>query len=259
MFSTRDRKPDAELAPPPSNPQNLWRFLAFARPYRWLIVLLVLTGVTRFALQFVNPGEWGLLDGALKNADHLPLASAGPRLERRSIGSRGAGGRPHRALLFQFQEGMLTGRLGNRLVFDLRRRLYSHIQRLSAQLLRQPAGGEHRVADPQATSAWRSADQRRRRSRSPSTHGAFFTLLVLFKMEWRLTLVAFLVMPGYVATLRHLNPRIRAPAADSGKVLAESRAPSTNRWRAFRWCRRLPGARRGAPVRPRDASATSTG
>src|SRR5438874_11263643 len=81
MFSTRDRKSDSELAPPPSNPQNLRRFLAFARPYRWLILVIVGAGVTRYALQFVTP--WGvgfLLDGALKNVDRLAAYLRGPRL-----------------------------------------------------------------------------------------------------------------------------------------------------------------------------------
>src|SRR3954454_22476749 len=120
MFSTRDRNPDAVDAPPPSNPQNLRRFLAFARPYRWLILVIIAAGVTRYALQFVTP--WGvgfLLGGALKNAEHLPAVLRGPRLaQMRRISALLVA-----ALLArcgaQYWESMLTNRLGNRLVFDL--------------------------------------------------------------------------------------------------------------------------------------------
>src|SRR5437868_12019842 len=80
MFSTRDRNSDPIDAPPP-NPQNLRRFLGFARPYRWLILVIIAAGVTRYALQFVTP--WGvgvLLDGALKNIDRLPGFLRGPRI-----------------------------------------------------------------------------------------------------------------------------------------------------------------------------------
>src|SRR5262245_43474617 len=112
--------------------QNLWRFLAFAKPYRWLIVLLIVVGVTRFALQFVTP--WGigfLLDHALTDAAHLAPPQRGPRLEQ----VHWIGLLLTLALLArcfaQYGESMLTNRLGNRLVFDLRRRLYTHIHRLS--------------------------------------------------------------------------------------------------------------------------------
>src|SRR5205823_5713140 len=99
--------------------QNLWRFLTFAKPYRWLIVLLIVVGMTRFALQFVTP--WGighLLDGALKNADRLASSQRGSRVEQ-----------VHWIALLltlaliarcvaQYGETMLTNRLGNRMVFD---------------------------------------------------------------------------------------------------------------------------------------------
>src|SRR5437763_13981446 len=116
MFSTRDRKPDSELAPPPSNPQNLRRFLAFARPYRWLILVIIAAGVTRYALQFVTP--WGvgfLLDGALKNAEHLSAALRGPRLMQVHRISALLVAALLARCVAQYWESILTNRLGNRL------------------------------------------------------------------------------------------------------------------------------------------------
>src|ERR1051326_233916 len=77
------QSPKQKEAPEAVNPRNLWRFLAFAKPYRWLIALLICVGVTRFALQFVTP--WGvghLLDGALKNIDRLRPEQRGTHLEQ---------------------------------------------------------------------------------------------------------------------------------------------------------------------------------
>lgn len=190
--------------------QNLWRFLAFAHPYRWLILVLVLTGVTRFALQFVTPwGVGALLDGALKNADHLLPAQRAPRIDRIHWVTLVLVVALIARCAFQYREGMLTGRLGNRLVFDLRRRLYSHIQRLSLSFFdsRQVGSiGSRVLSDISEAQRLISGGVI---TLAIDTVALAFTLLVLFQMEWRLTLIAFLVMPGYVATLVYLNPRIR--------------------------------------------------
>ena len=77
----RPAGPETAEPPPVAGAQNLRRFLAFARPYRWLILVVITAGVARFMLQFATP--WGvgvLLDGALKDAGHGPVAQAGPRL-----------------------------------------------------------------------------------------------------------------------------------------------------------------------------------
>jgi subfamily B ATP-binding cassette protein MsbA len=207
VMRSLSKKPEEPRGP---DRQNLWRFLAFARPYRWLIVLLVLTGVTRFALQFVTPwGVGALLDGALKNAEHVPLAERGPRIERIHWVTLALVVALIARCCFQFQEAMLTGRLGNRLVFDLRRRLYAHIQRLSLSFFdsRQVGSiGSRVLSDISEAQRLISGGVI---TLAIDTVALSFTLLVLFNLEWRLTLITFLVMPGYVATLKYLNPRIR--------------------------------------------------
>src|SRR5262249_57805624 len=114
-----------------SDRNNLWRFLAVARPYRGLIVMLVLIGVARFALPLAPP--WGvriLIDETLKDAGHLTAAQHAARVHQihwvtllltLALVAR---------VWFLYAESILTGKLGNRLVFDLRRRLYTHIHRL---------------------------------------------------------------------------------------------------------------------------------
>jgi subfamily B ATP-binding cassette protein MsbA len=173
-------------------------------------VLLVLTGVIRFALQFVTP--WGvgvLLDGALKSADRLSAAARGARLEQIHWISLVLVVALVARCLFQYAEAMLTGRLGNRLVFDLRRRLYTHIQRLSLSFFdsRQVGSiGSRVLSDISEAQRLISGGVI---TLAIDTVALLFTLAVLFRLEWRLTLITFVIMPGYVITLRKLNPRIR--------------------------------------------------
>src|SRR5438105_10582866 len=121
------RRRSARTERPAGGRDTLFRFLAFARPYRWWIALIVLAGVTRFALQFATP--WGigvLLDGALKHVDRLPAFARGPRVHQIHWVALILTAALVLRCFAQYAESLLTSRLGNRLVFDLRRRLYAH-------------------------------------------------------------------------------------------------------------------------------------
>jgi len=142
-------------------------------------------------LQFVTP--WGvgvLLDGALKNAGHLPAAARAPRVQQihwialvltLALLTRCAA---------QYGESMLTNRLGNRLVFDLRRRLYTHIHHLSLSFFdsRQVGSIGSRVLND--ISVAQNLIGSGVVSVVIDAVALAFTLLVLFRLEWRLTLIA---------------------------------------------------------------------
>src|SRR5436190_21440353 len=123
----RQRVRDLETpeAAPKSDGKNFGRFLEMARPYRGLIAALIFIGVVRFALPLVTPWSVRVLqDEALKNVDHLTRAQRTARLHQVhwvavvlivALVAR---------VLILYYESILTGKLGNRHVFDLRRRLY---------------------------------------------------------------------------------------------------------------------------------------
>ncbi|HTE21140.1 MAG TPA: ABC transporter ATP-binding protein, partial [Armatimonadota bacterium] len=213
MVRSRSRRSAESDAPElrSEGSRNLWRFLGFARPFRWLIALVVLLGVVRFALQFVTP--WGigvLIDGALKNAGAAPVTNRAPLVQQvHWIGIILTLALVIRCAI-QFAESMLTNRLGNRLVFDLRRRTYVHIHRLSSSFFdsRQVGSIGSRVLND--ISVAQNLIGSGVVSVVIDAVALVFTLLVLFRLEWRLTLAAAAIMPGYVVALRWLNPRIRS-------------------------------------------------
>jgi ABC-type multidrug transport system fused ATPase/permease subunit len=250
---TQEESGDTAEAPP-AQPQNLGRFLGYARPYRWLITMVVLLGVTRYALQFVTP--WGvgvLLDGALKDAGTAPGGRDARLHQLHWIGALMTLALVVRCCL-QYGESILTSRVGNRLVFDLRRQLYVHIHHLSQSFFdsRQVGSIGSRVLND--ISVAQNLIGSGVVSVVIDAVALAFTLAVLFRLEWRLTLVAALIMPGYVASLRRLTRASGRSARRSRTSSRSSPAPSTKPWPVCRSSRRSRGSGRAS-----DSSSTSRG
>lgn len=211
MIRTSSPTVTSEKSEQESPPQTFQRFLAFAMPYRGWILLIVLAGIARFALQFVTP--WGvgeLLDHALKDAGNLTAAQRAAREnEVHWVTALLVLGLIARCFA-QYSETMLTNRMGNRLVFDLRRRLYAHIHRLSQSFFDQRQVGSIGSRVLNDISVAQNLIGSGVVSVVIDGVALIFTLAVLFKLEWRLTFVAVLIMPGYVIALRKINPRVRA-------------------------------------------------
>jgi ABC-type multidrug transport system fused ATPase/permease subunit/CBS domain-containing protein len=216
----KEREAASEVAA--SDRKNLGRFLEMARPYRGLITLLVLIGLARFALPLATP--WGvriLLDETLKNVERLTPAQRAARLHQVHWVSLLLALALLARVLLLYVEAMLTGRLGNRLVFDLRRRLYTHIQRLSHSFFdRKQAGsiGSRVLNDISVAQTLISGGVL---SLALDTVTLVFMIAILFRLEWRLTLVSLVIMPGYVWTLRRLNPRIRSASREIQEKFSE--------------------------------------
>jgi subfamily B ATP-binding cassette protein MsbA len=213
---SRERRAESKgKATAKTDRRNLRRFLAIARPYRGLIVLLVLIGVVRFSLPLVTP--WGvrvLLDEILKGAERLSPAQHASRLTQIHLVSAIMAAALIARVFFQYAESVLTGKLGNRLVFDLRRRLYSHIHGLSLSFFdRRQAGsiGSRILNDISVAQTLISGGVL---SLALDTVTLLFMVALLFRLEWRLAILSLLIMPFYVATLRRLNPRIRAASRE---------------------------------------------
>jgi subfamily B ATP-binding cassette protein MsbA len=193
-----------------------------ARPYRAMIAALVLIGVVRFALQLATP--WGvrvLLDGALKNTEGLTAAAHTARLHQVYSLTLVLTIALVMRCLYLYGEAILTGKLGNRLIFDLRRRLYTHIQRLSLSFFdRKRAGsiGSRILNDISVAQTLISGGVL---SLALDTVTLLFMVALLFRLEWHLTLVSLLVMPAYVVTLGYLNPRIRSASSEIQEKFSE--------------------------------------
>jgi ABC-type multidrug transport system fused ATPase/permease subunit/CBS domain-containing protein len=222
IWRLRVRNREVSEEAPTSDRKNLRRFLEMARPYRGLIVTLVLIGVVRFALPLLTP--WGvrvLLDEALKDVGSLTATQRAARVQQIHWVALVLTAALAARVVVLYYEAILTGKLGNRLVFDLRRRLYTHIQRLSLSFFdRRQAGsiGSRVLNDISVAQTLISGGVL---SLALDTVTLLFMIAILFHLEWRLTLVSLLIMPGYVMTLRRLNPRIRSASREIQEKFSE--------------------------------------
>ncbi|WP_284645377.1 ABC transporter ATP-binding protein [Paenibacillus silviterrae] len=179
----------------------LRRYLQFLWPYRMRIVLILALGVAQFANPLIAPWMTKILiDDVLPGKEgfwtlgKVVLALAGLYLCGIWTG---------------FWRNTATFRLGNRMVFDIRKQLYAQMQLLSQRFYdnRQVGSIVSRI-----TSDVNGAQQ--------MVNGGVINLIIdlflilfagfmLFSLHWQLALLALWILPLYYLTFTNLNVRIR--------------------------------------------------
>ena len=103
-----------------------------------------------------------------------------------------------------------AGIAGNRLIFELQCKLFSHLQRLPHAFFdRNPSGAivsrvlndvqqAHELVNSALIDVWMDAVS------------LGLVVVVLFAMDWRLALVALCIAPVWVTFMRYFSPRIKA-------------------------------------------------
>jgi ATP-binding cassette, subfamily B, multidrug efflux pump len=176
------------------------RLLRYLAPYRWKVGLSVLVLLVIAALELVGPYlTMVALDHAIPDGDlgllwTLALVYFGALLF---------------TLALSYGQEVLTTWLGQRIMFDLRRQIFAHLQRQSLRFFdRNPVGRlMTRVTnDVEVLNQLFS-------SGVVTVFGDVFTLLfivsVMLWMDWRLALVAFAVMPLVVLVAFVFRSRVR--------------------------------------------------
>jgi ABC-type multidrug transport system fused ATPase/permease subunit len=205
----------------------LIRFLSLVRPHLRPVVGAALMGIGKFTLPLAFPL-------AFKYIVDVLLASQ-PKLDRIDLMiDRWCAGLSHMAgmtpdaehklaalsaallLLYVLQSiasyyrNYWAGVAGNRLIFELRSRLFAHLQRLPHAFFdRNPSGAivsrvlndvqqAHELVNSALIDVWMDAVS------------LALVIVVLFAMDWRLALVALCIAPVWVTFMRYFSPRIKA-------------------------------------------------
>src|SRR5690606_37109210 len=176
------------------------RLLRYLRPYRGAVALAVVLLLTSAALQLLGPWITSLvLDRAIPQGDLRLLAI----LTAAFLGSILL------AFAFEYAQTVLTTWIGQRVMYDLRREIFGHLQRLSLPYFdRNPVGRlMTRVTnDVEVLNELFSAGV-------VTVFGDVFTLFfiagAMLLMDWRLTLVTLSVMPAVFAVAFLFRARIR--------------------------------------------------
>ena len=191
------------------------RLLAYLRPYRGRVVAAILILLAGAALQLIPPWLTKIaLDDAMpqNNVELLRL------LVFAYIGTIAAG------FLLEYVQTLLTTWLGQRVMFDLRRQIFAHLQRLGLPYYdRNPVGRlmTRVTSDVEVLNELFS-------SGVVTVFGDVFTLVfivvAMFLMDWQLALVTLAVMPFVFLTAHGFRSRIRDAYRDIRLRLARINA-----------------------------------
>ncbi|MBI4410843.1 MAG: ABC transporter ATP-binding protein [Gemmatimonadetes bacterium] len=176
------------------------RLLRYLRPYRGRVALAVVLLLASALLQLIGPWLTKVaLDRAIPGKDGALLAW----LAAAYLGSLLAG------FALEYLQTLLTTWLGQRVMYDLRRQIFGHLQRLSLPFFdRNPVGRlMTRVTnDVEVLNELFS-------SGVVTVFGDLFTLVfiigAMLLMDWRLALVAMAVLPLVVLAAAVFRARIR--------------------------------------------------
>ena len=184
---------------------SFWRFMRYTRPYWHLCAGSISCGVIKFSLALLLPIALGLV---IKNLGETGLA-ANEQLGRLAL----ILGALVVAFLCRapitFYRTYFAELAGNRTIFDIRRDLYRHIQRLSlAYHANQRTGSTIARLISDINAAQGILD---RGVISACIDFLFLTgvVITLFILDWRLAAVSLLTLPIYGAAIIFLNPRLR--------------------------------------------------
>lgn len=190
---------------------TFWRFLRYARPYRFYIIGSVATGVVKFTLALLLPFAMGY------SVDHIILADIpgdekmNRLLQMSAILIAVFIGR----IPIAYYRSYWAELAGNRTIFDIRNALYAHVQSLGLAY----HGGQRTGA----TTSRLTNDINQAQGildRGVMSVGVDFIFLVgvvifLFFENWQLATASLFTLPMYALVFGLLNPRLRVASQRS--------------------------------------------
>ena len=178
----------------------LRRVWQYARPYRWKILGLLATIFAITGLSLIPPL---LLRDLIDNA----IANRNPgRINILAIGMIGV---PLLSAAIGFWQRYISATIGESLIADLRNSLYNHMSQMSLRFFTHSKTGELMSRlNNDVVGAQRAVT------------GTFInivtnfvsvaaTLIIMFSLEWRLTLLSIAIVPLFVAPTRKVGQKLR--------------------------------------------------
>ncbi len=179
---------------------TLRRIWTFARPYRGTITIFLLAILAAALLALVPPlVVRAILDTAIPDGDRAMITWLAAAAVAAALGDAG----------LQIVQRWCSARVGEGLIYDLRRALFAKVQRMPiAFFTRTPTG---------ALISRLNSDVVGAQTAVTSTLGSVVsnvvvlatTLAAMLALEWRLTLLALVVLPMFVIPARRVGRRLQ--------------------------------------------------
>jgi ATP-binding cassette subfamily B protein len=191
---------DEEQAPPEIDRALLWRVVSYARPYRGILALVLTAVVIDALLGLVPPLLMrSLIDTAIPAGDVGLVTWLGLGMIAVPLISGAVG----------VAQRHWTASMGQGIVYDLRCQLFEHVQRMSLGFFTNTRTGELmsrlntdvQGAQQAVTSSFLSVVS--------ALITASTTLVVMLRLEWRLTLLSVVILPLFILSSRHVGKRLR--------------------------------------------------
>ena len=193
----------------------LKRVLSYAGPYRVKIIVMLVTIIAVTGLGLLTPLIMrDLIDHTLPSGDSRRLNLLAVGLILIPITSGGIG----------VYQRWLNASIGEGVIYDLRVALYSHLQRMSLRFFTNTKVGElisrlnNDVIDAQRAISSTIVDI------ITNLIQVAAILIVMFTLEWRLTLLGVMVLPFFIAAARRLGGKLRHIAREAMDYNAQMNA-----------------------------------
>jgi len=206
-------------------PGTVKRIIKFAAPYKaWIIVLLVLL----------------VIDAALGTVTPLLIRE----ILNQGIGSTGHAARPHLvigvaiviALIAIVDAGLglieryYSSRIGEGLIFDMRAKIFGHIQRMPIAFFTRTQTGALISRLNNDVLGAQQAFTGTLSSVVSNVLGVTFTLAVMFSLSWQITLVALALLPVFVLPARWFGRKLQTITRESYNLNAAMNNTMTERF-----------------------------
>jgi ATP-binding cassette subfamily B protein len=193
----------------------------FARPYRWQLTGFVLMIALGAGLALVPPLLFRtIIDTAIPEGDKGLLVGLGVVVIVAALLTAAA----------SLAERFWSARIGEGLIFDLRKALFDHVQRMPMQFFtRSQTGAIVSRLNNDVIGAQRALT---------GTLGTVvsnvitlvFTLAAMIALDWRITIVAVLLLPLFLVPSKRVGRRLQQMTRDSMQLNADMNAQMTERF-----------------------------
>ena len=178
----------------------LVRVLAYAKPYRGMLILVLGTIVVITTLSLIPPLLMRtLIDRAIPDEDLRLVSILGLAMVAVPLVNGVVGVVQRRA----------TARVGEGIIFDLRCQLYNHLQAMSLGFFTNTKTGELMSRLNSDVVGAQQAVSSTFVTLVSNIFAVAATLLIMVQLEWRLTLLAVSILPLFIIASRQVGKRLR--------------------------------------------------
>lgn len=193
----------------------IWRVWDFARPYTWPVIGLLLTILLISSISLISPLLYrDLIDNAIPNGDFR-------RLNFLALGMIAI---PIVNGMIGVWQRQVNATIGEGVIYDLRRALYAHMQRMSLRFFTQTRTGELMSRLNNDVIGAQNAISNTLVTIVSNIVSLIATLAIMFALEWRLTLLGLAILPLFILPARRVGRMLRGLSRQSMEYNAEMNA-----------------------------------